>query len=114
QAPAWAQRSTGWTVVLEVGWCKCYIVSMDMFFFSSRRRHTRSKRDWSSDVCSSDLFLLVISMHLVTSKLKGIPSRHLGQSKIHNNKHFYSLFLNYFSCRYHPFNNDNSIWFHIP
>src|SRR5207249_11806034 len=23
-------------------------------FFSSRRRHTRSKRDWSSDVCSSD------------------------------------------------------------
>src|SRR5699024_11781005 len=27
------------------------------FFMSSRRRHTRSKRDWSSDVCSSDLFL---------------------------------------------------------
>src|SRR5699024_4612394 len=27
-----------------------------LFFFSSRRRHTRSKRDWSSDVCSSDLF----------------------------------------------------------
>src|SRR5699024_11652283 len=27
----------------------------DTFFFSSRRRHTRSKRDWSSDVCSSDL-----------------------------------------------------------
>src|SRR5699024_11966389 len=25
------------------------------FVFSSRRRHTRSKRDWSSDVCSSDL-----------------------------------------------------------
>src|SRR5215469_1579468 len=27
------------------------------FFFSSRRRHTRSLRDWSSDVCSSDLTL---------------------------------------------------------
>src|SRR5699024_11438724 len=26
-----------------------------LFFFSSRRRHTSSKRDWSSDVCSSDL-----------------------------------------------------------
>src|SRR2546429_1561741 len=26
------------------------------FFFSSRRRHTRCSRDWSSDVCSSDLF----------------------------------------------------------
>src|SRR5699024_11556732 len=32
------------------------------FFFSSRRRHTRSKRDWSSDVCSSDL-KLDISKH---------------------------------------------------
>src|SRR5260370_29894575 len=27
------------------------------FFFSSRRRHTRFKCDWSSDVCSSDLVL---------------------------------------------------------
>src|SRR2546422_5689936 len=28
------------------------------FFFSSRRRHTRCSRDWSSDVCSSDLYCL--------------------------------------------------------
>src|SRR6267378_7494451 len=28
---------------------------VSIFFFSSRRRHTRSLRDWSSDVCSSDL-----------------------------------------------------------
>src|SRR5690606_40796609 len=28
---------------------------MLLFFFSSRRRHTRFSRDWSSDVCSSDL-----------------------------------------------------------
>src|SRR5690625_6611832 len=28
---------------------------MFVFFFSSRRRHTRWPRDWSSDVCSSDL-----------------------------------------------------------
>src|SRR5260221_14437338 len=28
-----------------------------VFFFSSRRRHTRSLCDWSSDVCSSDLWL---------------------------------------------------------
>src|SRR5690349_22533184 len=28
---------------------------IQFFFFSSRRRHTRSLRDWSSDVCSSDL-----------------------------------------------------------
>src|SRR5690349_24102707 len=33
---------------------------MFCFFFSSRRRHTRFLRDWSSDVCSSDLLLLLI------------------------------------------------------
>src|SRR5690349_22329711 len=30
-------------------------IAFFFFFFSSRRRHTRSLRDWSSDVCSSDL-----------------------------------------------------------
>src|SRR5687768_18609391 len=29
-----------------------------LFFFSSRRRHTRCSRDWSSDVCSSDLVVV--------------------------------------------------------
>src|SRR5690606_40764441 len=33
------------------------IMSGLFFFFSSRRRHTRFSRDWSSDVCSSDLLL---------------------------------------------------------
>src|SRR5699024_9307172 len=37
-----------------------------VFFFSSRRRHTRSKRDWSSDVCSSDLDLLHLKLILLT------------------------------------------------
>src|SRR5690606_39694098 len=31
------------------------VVRVSVFFFSSRRRHTRFSRDWSSDVCSSDL-----------------------------------------------------------
>src|SRR5699024_11439189 len=35
-------------------WLRCERTTL--FFFSSRRRHTISKRDWSSDVCSSDLF----------------------------------------------------------
>src|SRR5207247_6868042 len=34
-----------------------------VFFFSSRRRHTRSTRDWSSDVCSSDL---LFALYLAT------------------------------------------------
>src|SRR2546422_8695372 len=39
------------------------------FFFSSRRRHTRCSRDWSSDVCSSDLTLVdyVISGRVTTT-----------------------------------------------
>src|SRR6266700_5168814 len=31
------------------------LIHLRFFFFSSRRRHTRFSRDWSSDVCSSDL-----------------------------------------------------------
>src|SRR5689334_24784916 len=34
------------------------VVCLVMFFFSSRRRHTRWNCDWSSDVCSSDLALI--------------------------------------------------------
>src|SRR5690606_40431108 len=40
--------------------CDCVghvLVLFFFFFFSSRRRHTRFSRDWSSDVCSSDLLL---------------------------------------------------------
>src|SRR5690625_7891538 len=36
------------------------------FFFSSRRRHTRWPRDWSSDVCSSDLDKLGVIANLIT------------------------------------------------
>src|SRR5256885_4565921 len=42
-----------------------------VFFFSSRRRHTRLQGDWSSDVCSSDLALLYLSV----DKLKEIRNR---------------------------------------
>src|SRR5207247_5513550 len=38
------------------------------FFFSSRRRHTRSTRDWSSDVCSSDLHFARSSLSRPISK----------------------------------------------
>src|SRR5258706_5192971 len=33
----------------------CHSLDVFLFFFSSRRRHTRLVSDWSSDVCSSDL-----------------------------------------------------------
>src|SRR5207247_9247086 len=38
------------------------------FFFSSRRRHTRSTRDWSSDVCSSDLGAKLLARRFGTMK----------------------------------------------
>src|SRR5699024_11284742 len=46
------------------------------FFFSSRRRHTRSKRDWSSDVCSSDLSLE--SFSIISGQLL------LAQGRVHS------------------------------
>src|SRR5256885_10979565 len=52
--------------------CKEY-VSYCLFFFSSRRRHTRLQGDWSSDVCSSDLMCggpceYIGSIHAVTRR----------------------------------------------
>src|SRR5699024_12136271 len=46
-----------------------------MFFFSSRRRHTRSKRDWSSDVCSSDLLSTVLSTVLLSANRQNCSGR---------------------------------------
>src|SRR5256884_1993595 len=37
-------------------------IRFTFFFFSSRRRHTRCSRDWSSDVCSSDLQPTVVEL----------------------------------------------------
>src|SRR5690606_39285128 len=47
------------------------------FFFSSRRRHTRFSRDWSSDVCSSDLDRKAVAGHIGAAfdwaKAEGLP-----------------------------------------
>src|SRR6266496_5486653 len=45
---------------------------LNLFFFSSRRLHTRSLRDWSSDVCSSDLQRWA---HRVQDRREGNPGR---------------------------------------
>src|SRR5699024_11737835 len=42
-----------------------------LLFVSSRRRHTKSKRDWSSDVCSSDLHLAIFDSHIETMDSNG-------------------------------------------
>src|SRR5690625_7427852 len=48
------------------------------FFFSSRRRHTRWPRDWSSDVCSSDLAQRVQSPARPVADGRGMGDRHGG------------------------------------
>src|SRR6266403_5075138 len=54
------------------------------FFFSSRRRHTRSLRDWSSDVCSSDLKLSTMPSSTAPSSVPGRlprpPSTQIGRA----------------------------------
>src|SRR2546429_5812727 len=46
-----SQKLTWIVIFVSYSVQRTYVV----FFFSSRRRHTRCSRDWSSDVCSSDL-----------------------------------------------------------
>src|SRR5207237_6612591 len=45
-----------------------------LFFFSSRRRHTRFKCDWSSDVCSSDLMFHRLVGGIGLAPQSGTPS----------------------------------------
>src|SRR5439155_18645307 len=52
-----------------------------IFFFSSRRRHTRWPRDWSSDVCSSDLLRIIVQPQQIQSWIaerNGTPARRRG------------------------------------
>src|SRR2546427_815086 len=61
-----------------------------LFFFSSRRRHTRFDCDWSSDVCSSDLSVAKAGFLLVsfTTDWRFAParSRELVKSLLENNR----------------------------
>src|SRR5690625_4440444 len=53
-----------------------------VFFFSSRRRHTRWPRDWSSDVCSSDLAVSSQSVESVQTRQKLGVERRLAHQRL--------------------------------
>src|SRR5687768_3153912 len=57
------------------------IIFIVFFFFSSRRRHTRCSRDWSSDVCSSDLTHGRASWNVVTS-VNDNEARNMGRDTV--------------------------------
>src|SRR5690606_20676026 len=53
--------------------------------FSSRRRHTSCSRDWSSDVCSSDLFLFKgygVQHHAIADQVEGVVVEHAGRNGV--------------------------------
>src|SRR5216683_4185824 len=58
-----------------------YIFYSFFFFFSSRRRHTSSDRDWSSDVCSSDL------APAVSDRDRGPPHRQSSRQPVERGLH---------------------------
>src|SRR5258707_5036280 len=62
-------------------------------FFSSRRRHTRYRRDWSSDVCSSDLAtvtaLVIVQAALCGATFTDRPAREVA----------FNALTNYYKCR---------------
>src|SRR5207253_3595989 len=53
------------------------------FFFSSRRRHTRWPRDWSSDVCSSDLFVPSSEVIGIARDVRSMDLRRIDESYIY-------------------------------
>src|SRR2546429_1279408 len=61
------------------------VVYYCFFFFSSRRRHTRCSRDWSSDVCSSDLIYYLRFEEILAARRNiygvGLESRCPGQGE---------------------------------
>src|SRR3712207_8691058 len=61
------------------------ILAWTFFFFSSRRRHTRYWRDWSSDVCSSDLGLAERggNLFLCTQNIDDLHERAGSQRVVH-------------------------------
>src|SRR5699024_12230669 len=71
----------------------CLVFRRVLFFFSSRRRHTRSKRDWSSDVCSSDLLSLFKNRSRSHSAGGGIASQSGDYGRIRHNliRHIHCL-----------------------
>src|SRR2546421_2737496 len=62
-------------------------INIFFFFFSSRRRHTRSDRDWSSDVCSSDLVTYrPLSINDLKGKRRSVIGRPISDLEIYRSE----------------------------
>src|SRR2546429_9622822 len=72
-----------------------------LFFFSSRRRHTRCSRDWSSDVCSSDLLTETL-LRETAQKVLGTTTITYQDASIDLGKSFDRLTMAEAIHQYHP------------
>src|SRR2546430_4050803 len=74
-------RIVAWVLEFVIGQRGLILSFVVVFFFSSRRRHTRFDCDWSSDVCSSDLHLDVAApaAHLRAGDRRGGAALHVGR-----------------------------------
>src|SRR5260221_1403767 len=66
--------------------CNHFIYICIFFFFSSRRRHTRSLCDWSSDVCSSDLQAQPLTKVNAPAGALRSSARSMGRSEEHTSE----------------------------
>src|SRR5690625_8009767 len=70
-------------------------IFFSVFFFSSRRRHTRWPRDWSSDVCSSDL----PNSEWIEGKNPPLRYNHPGHSNYNKNSTYWLVNIRYLRLR---------------
>src|SRR5256886_8065477 len=80
----------------------CRIVGTLLFFFSSRRRHTRFDCDWSSDVCSSDLYKLAIQTWPYVCGSSLVPTSHSLYNRLYVRERIgcsNPIEVAYYSCR---------------
>src|SRR6266850_5791889 len=75
------------------------MLNIFFFFFSSRRRHTRLQGDWSSDVCSSDLYFCDVLDEEVRARFEEALDRlraagaHIDEIEIHHATDLAAVYL---------------------
>src|SRR6266511_4261103 len=84
------------------------------FFFASRRRHTRFSRDWSSDVCSSDLVAGLLGLVAEVNRSPWVTQAHVAREQPIQFSHERHVGGNGIDCRYCHTSVEDSAFAGIP